>query len=349
MTKERLEYLLYQYADESISTHELAELCEVIPDPEVDDLVLQFRSWKRSIRKAPLPDPPRRQIWNAIEDDLRPQKPLAQRLSHSKDRLMDRLFPAPVIGALAAVIAVIVILIGGPMTEPDALTSWKRGTGDFLREGAVIHAQTRESISSDAVGSIALAEGTSLRLVKSDSTEHRLRLEHGTIDAVVTTPPRVFFVETPSATAVDLGCAYELHTNQNGEGRLTVTAGYVSLERDSLTSIVPAGYTCRMYASGPGTPYAVSARASLVRGVELYDSTASREAVSLILQHAGLNDAITLWHLLWTVPHELQQQVYAALEELVIPPDEVNRASIASKDPAAFQAWGVRIGIIPWF
>jgi len=37
----------------------------------------------------------------------------------------------------------------------------------------------------------------------------------------------VFVVDTPSASAIDLGCAYTLHVNEDGSGTLRTTLGWV--------------------------------------------------------------------------------------------------------------------------
>jgi hypothetical protein len=59
-------------------------------------------------------------------------------------------------------------------------------------------------------------------LVAARWTDHRLALDHGAIEARIWAPPRLFFVETPSARAVDLGCVYTLEVDRAGAGRLSV-------------------------------------------------------------------------------------------------------------------------------
>ena len=46
--------------------------------------------------------------------------------------------------------------------------------------------------------------------------KHCLRLAHGRLSARVTAPPRLFVVDTPAATAIDLGCAYDLAVLTDG-------------------------------------------------------------------------------------------------------------------------------------
>src|SRR5206468_9144106 len=71
-------------------------------------------------------------------------------------------------------------------------------------------AASRAEIKVGAIGEAEIEPNTRVRLVQAGVTEHRLALARGTLHARIWAPPRLFFVETPSATAVDLGCAYTL-------------------------------------------------------------------------------------------------------------------------------------------
>ncbi|QKK07604.1 MAG: hypothetical protein HND58_05105 [Planctomycetota bacterium] len=74
-------------------------------------------------------------------------------------------------------------------------------------------------------------------------------------------PPRLFFVDTPGATAVDMGCVYEMDVAADGSGLLRVTGGWVELRREGAggfagVSRVPAGAVCRLGVGGePGLPW----------------------------------------------------------------------------------------------
>ena len=54
----------------------------------------------------------------------------------------------------------------------------------------------------------------------SAASNHGLALARGEIRAKISAPPRLFFVDTPSGTAVDLGCEYTLQTDEDGTGML---------------------------------------------------------------------------------------------------------------------------------
>jgi hypothetical protein len=108
-----------------------------------------------------------------------------------------------------------------------------------------------------------------VRLAGTGWFDHRLSLERGSIRATIFAPPRVFFVNTPSATAVDLGCAFSLAIDERGDTTLHVTSGWVALEDDRRQVFVPAGASAVTRAgSGPGTPYFDDAPPELVRALD---------------------------------------------------------------------------------
>ncbi len=99
-----------------------------------------------------------------------------------------------------------------------------------------------------------------MQLLATQPTEHRLELARGKMSARIWAPPRLFFVDTPSAVAADLGCAYTLEVDDDGGSVLHVTSGWVALQLKDRESMVPAGAACETQPGiGPGTPYFVDA------------------------------------------------------------------------------------------
>src|SRR5207253_7821011 len=123
---------------------------------------------------------------------------------------------------------------------------------------------SRAKISVGRIGQVEVDPNTRLRLVQTRLTEHRLALARGRMQARIWAPPRLFFVDTPSAEAVDLGCAYTLAVDDAGGSLLQVTSGYVAFVRDGRESKVPAGAVCVTRPGiGPGTPYFADASEKL--------------------------------------------------------------------------------------
>ena len=115
---------------------------------------------------------------------------------------------------------------------------------------------SRAKIDVGSIGQVEIDPNTRVRLVETKPTEHRLELAHGKMSARIWAPPRLFFVDTPSAVAADLGCAYTLEVDDDGVGLLHVTSGWVALQLKDRESMVPAGATCATRPGiGPGTPY----------------------------------------------------------------------------------------------
>ena len=191
---------------------------------------------------------------------------------------------------------------------------------------------------------------TRIRLVRAQRTDHRLALERGEIYAKVDAPPRLFFVDTPAGTAVDLGCAYTLAVDSSGNGTIHVTGGYVEFDWGGRRSIVPLGFradTRRGF--GPGMPYAEDAPEALRHALAAFDfSNGSAAAVRRALAAARPEDAVSLWHLLGRVDPPPRREVYDRLASLVPPPPGVARDDVLRLDPATLETYWNTLRRIAW-
>ena len=61
-------------------------------------------------------------------------------------------------------------------------------------------------ITVGTIGRVQVEPNSRVQLIRTRERDHRLSLTKGTVQATTWAPPRLFFVETPSATATDLGC-----------------------------------------------------------------------------------------------------------------------------------------------
>jgi hypothetical protein len=202
---------------------------------------------------------------------------------------------------------------------------------------------SRARLRGEGVGTVDVEPGSDLRLLRASKGEHRLELARGTILASVTTPPKVFFVETPAATAVDMGCAYKLKVNEAGEGALYVSLGWVELQEGSRQARVPAGAACRIGAGdgphpGPGTPWFEDAEPAFVTHLRSID--AQGPGLEELLASARARDSLTLWHLAQRVPASERPAVLRRLAELVPPPAEVDPAD---PTPDELEAWWAEV------
>ena len=167
----------------------------------------------------------------------------------------------------------------------------------------------------------------------------------GTIHAQISAPPRFFFVNTPSGTAIDLGCAYTLQVDDAGAGLLRVTHGWVQLDYGGREALIPQGAVgATRPGVGPGTPYYADAPSGFAQALAVLDfgnvDTAARaEAFQFVLSEARRRDALTLWHLLSRGSDADRARVYEKLVTLSAPPRGVTRDAILSGDRAALSLW----------
>jgi hypothetical protein len=161
----------------------------------------------------------------------------------------------------------------------------------------------RARLSVGQIGEVRLEPATRVGLRDAGVRSHHLSLARGVLHATIWAPPGRFFVDTPSAVAVDLGCSYTLEVDDAGSGLLRVETGWVGFESRGLQSLVPAGAACPTRPSvGPGTPYFETAPGTLREALAAIDfgtDPAGRAAaLATVLAAARPRDAFSLWHLL---------------------------------------------------
>jgi hypothetical protein len=227
-----------------------------------------------------------------------------------------------------------------PMSETGHLKA-----GEWL----VTDDESRAQISVGEIGEVKVEPNSRIRLVEARDNEHRLGLARGKMQAFIWAPPGQFYVDTPSAVAVDLGCSYTLEVNEDGHGLLRVTLGWVAFEWEGRESFVPADAECvTRPGQGPGTPYFSDASTSFQHALSEFDASkpddASRgEALTTILAASRKRDALTLWHLLTRSSPGERGRIYDRLTRLMPPPRQATREGIVRGDRAMLDAWWDRL------
>ncbi|MBI4890166.1 MAG: hypothetical protein HY821_06035 [Acidobacteria bacterium] len=241
---------------------------------------------------------------------------------------------------LAAAAAVLVALAGWQVrvaAPPE--TRWETAQG-FVHAGQVLRAGAEEvQLDAAEVGRVSLQPGAEAAVLESKPGQERLGLRVGTMRALIWAPAREFVVETPAATAVDLGCQYTLTVDRTGDGLLEVETGWVSFEHQGRESFIPAGARCRTRrVGGPGTPYFADAPAALERALNEFDERGG--GLEQALSSARGRDALSLWHLLPRTAGERRAAVYRRLAQLVALPKEATEERILASDARALeQCW----------
>jgi FecR protein len=239
-------------------------------------------------------------------------------------------------------------LAGQPVIDGQAVDDSVR-----LRRGTWL--ETGESgkarVTVGEIGRVDVDPNTRLQLVQARGREHRMALEKGTIHAQIWAPPKFFVVDTPSAVATDLGCAYTLQVDPSGAGLVRVTSGWVGFEYKGRESFIPEQAVCPTRPGvGPGTPYYEDAPAGYAAALTILDfglpgDAARAAALETVLSTTRKRDALTLWHLLMRGTMDERRRVFDRMAALVPPPAGVTKEAVLREDRRATDRWWNALGL----
>lgn len=289
---------------------------------------------------------------------------------------MRRRWWPPVAGviAVAAVAAVVALLVwrrpGGPgiaAVTPDAGVAgpppaWKvtQVDGNPLcngqemgLDGALLalgqtlttDGESRAILKVADIGKVTVEPNSQVKLLTTGAEEHRLSLERGAIQAEIDAPPRLFWVNTPSATAIDYGCAYRLRVKEDGTSVLHVDAGWVALEGvipGGALSVIPAGgIATSRPGRGPGTPRFFDTSDEFRIALDRFDAgDHSAENLAALRKTARVRDTLSLWHVVQRVAPYERPAIVARMVELVPGyPRGVDEGALVNLDPDALGTW----------
>lgn len=212
--------------------------------------------------------------------------------------------------------------------------------GDWLETDG----SSRAQIDVASIGNVEVEANSRVRLLQSRADEHRLELVRGKMSARIWAPPRLFFVDTPSAVAADYGCAYTLEVNDQGGSLLHVTSGWVAMESTDRESMVPAGASCETRPGvGPGTAYFDDVSPAFREALQKvdFDPDAAVRAAALtsVLDLARPRDTLTLWYLFRRSEGADRERLYDKLASFVPPPAGVTREGMLRFDEKMMSDW----------
>lgn len=285
------------------------------------------------VKNIPESVEPQADLWHSIEDRLDTKPAVAPR--NTNLRL--------VAGALAAaaVVAFVVFLysvslpdegweivpVAGNPTIDESLLD-KPG---LIRSGQTIRTDntSRAVVEVGEIGALDVFPSTHIELLSTSKDDHRFRLSGGEIHATINAPPRIFFVETPSALAIDLGCEYTLRVDSSGVSRLHVTFGYVELDHPERSTIVPEGYKAVSDPDrGPTVPIYEDASPDFVDALISYEIGNDQSSLDVLLVEADPTDATSLWLLISRASAEQRVAIYQKIVELVGEPEGVTMSGV---------------------
>ncbi|MBK9316970.1 MAG: zf-HC2 domain-containing protein [Acidobacteria bacterium] len=374
---------LSAYLHDELSPHEVSGVSQHLIScrrcrAEYEEIRFGAQMAERLMREQP-PE----SLWNELEIAISNQALTDKRIAGATQR--GSIFSVPALRYAIGVALVILIAITGlqlirKQPEPDLadLPAWEVrriegnpviGTQRIDEKGQLALGQwlttdgtSRAQISVGQIGEVKIEPNSRVRLVEARGDEHRLSLSIGKMEAFIWAPPRQFFVDTPSAVAIDLGCSYTLEVNDDGAGLLMVTLGWVAFEWKDRESFVPAGAKCVTRPnSGPGTPYFDDSSARFQSALSKFDTGADgparparparMDALNGVLANARKRDALTLWHLLARTTESERGHVYDRLADLIPPPSNVTREGVIKGDRTMIDAWWdkLELGDTSWW
>jgi hypothetical protein len=240
---------------------------------------------------------------------------------------------------------------GTPRIGAKAVTANQAPSRLHVGQTIVTNGDSRASLSQADLGEIRIDPNSRVRLVQTDPNRKRIQLDVGTIHAAIWAPAGTFVVDTPSAVAIDLGCAYTLQVAPDGSGSIRTTLGWVGFHLNGRDSFIPAGAMCSTRRElGPGVPYFEDATPAFRVAVAQFDSSpqdspARSAALAMILSEARAQDVLSLWHLLSRTTGAERAQVYARFAALVPPPKGVTHAGILNLDQSMLDLWWNSLGL----
>jgi hypothetical protein len=230
-------------------------------------------------------------------------------------------------------------LEGSPQIGSQSISA-NQSTGKlYVGQTLTTNSSSSATLSESDLGEIQIDPNSRVVLLQSGPNHKRLQLDVGTIHAAIWAPAGQFVVATPSAIAVDLGCAYTLQVAPDGSGTIRTTLGWVGFHLNGRDSFIPAGAMCSTRPTlGPGVPYFEDASEPFRESLHVFDTTdpstdTNSNALHILLSQARPRDGLTLWHLLSRTTSPDRAQVYARFAALVPPPSGVTQDGILALDP----------------
>ena len=272
-------------------------------------------------------------------------------LAHQSPRRRFRVGVPTIAGIAAAVVIAGVALWfamrpAGPSWQVVAVAG-NHHQKSVARGGTVqTDASSKLRLELDSFGEVEVEPNTRLKLLVAKTDEQRMSLTRGKIHAQIWAPPHQFYVNTPSAVTVDLGCSYSLEVDARGDSTATVDFGWVAFEDQGKESFIPAGAVCvTRKGKGPGIPHYEDASTALVGGLTRFDRDFDTAVIPGILANARPKDALSLWHLLRRAPAPDRGVIFDRLEQLIQVPANVTRQEAVRGDAKAIDSLWNALGL----
>jgi hypothetical protein len=242
----------------------------------------------------------------------------------------------------------VVALSGVPLIDGRPVASHGRiGAGGLIETDRLSRAKVRLGL----MGVIEIEPNTRVRLIATGARRHRIALQNGAIAARLWAPPATLSVDTPSSTAIDLGCAFVIQVDEKGSGLLRVTSGWVQFQLDDRKVVVPAGAAALTRPGvGPGTPFFEDSSSAFRSALERLDfgdtGYGDAGALGVVLSEARRKDTLSLLSLFRRLPPSARGILFDRAAQLVPPPAGLTREdAIDGTNQPGMDAWWEKLGL----
>ena len=379
MISSKFKRLLNEYIDGTINDNDKCVFEEyLIKNPDRKKEVEDTRNIVKNLNALPINIEPEEDLWHGIEKEITKNKVEFKQVSddyytfeitstHSQKETKRHSFPTKYVmtGLVAALILISLIIYLPNYLKIENSTTSINDSGNFwvvsnlkgspkihdkeikiidtlkIGEWLITNDSSKALLSVAYMGEIILEPGTKLKIVKSDSNEHRILLDYGTINANINAKPRSFIVDTKSSEAVDLGCEYTFSVDHKGNGLLFVKSGMVELKSSGKNSLVSAGNFCITKAGlGPGTPYSKHSSSEFRKALlDLDFRGVNDKTLKDLLKNAKKTDVMTLIQMLPNVKEKNKAKVFTKLASFIPPARKIYVNSIPELDMKDLNEW----------
>lgn len=244
---------------------------------------------------------------------------------------------------LAAAALLAVGILRALDSRPAYRIEFEGGTGRCAEGAWVGNPAVARTIEIDRYGIVTAEPGARVRVLAIRDDLHKLRLEQGTLRAVISADarPGLFQVETPATTCIDLGCKYTLTVDEKGRSHVSVQTGRVAFQDGDREVFIPRGARCEADPGrGPSTPVFDDTPTEVLEAARAFDASPAPRAATageLARRIGRLKDTLLLWHLLQDREEAVVSLAVARLVDLAHHPDGVDPK--AKLTPAAVESW----------
>jgi len=214
---------------------------------------------------------------------------------------------------------------------------------DSIREGQFIRTNdsSRAQLIIANMGNVIIEPNSKIIFIKGVDGNNRISVEYGTIESNMRSNPKTFFVEMPSAIAMDMGGDYKLTIDSTGDGLVYVKSGKVEVQSNNREAIVPAGNLVMTKRDlGVGTPFNENSSPRFKNALMNLDfGKCGGACVNTLLKNAKVSDAITLVSLISRVESQYKDEVYTKVANFVSPPSRIHSDSLPFFDIEKMNKW----------